>query len=81
MVHTKFHQISPVVPEMKIFKGFTIYEQDIHLVHVTSIMLMNFHFIVPTSLHSKIALNLARSLLRKASFIVICKIPWAKVKK
>ena len=73
MVHTKFHQISLVVPGKKIFKGVTIYEHDRHLANVISIMLMNFHFIVPTNLHSKIALNLARSLLRNASLIVICK--------
>ena len=41
-------------------------------------MLMNYHFFVATSLHSKIALKLTRWLLRKASLIVICKIPWAR---
>ena len=37
----------------KISKGFTIYEHGGHLVHVTSIMSTDFHFLVPESLHTK----------------------------
>ena len=44
-----FVEISPPVPE-KIFEGFfTIYGHGGHLGHVTSIMLSDFHFLVPES--------------------------------
>ena len=45
--------IGPQVPEKKIFEGFvTIYGHGGHLGHVTSIMLINFHYHVPKSLHT-----------------------------
>ena len=41
-------KIDPPVPEKKIFEGFyTIYGHAGHLGHVTSIMLLNFHFLGP----------------------------------
>ena len=40
MVHTKSHQNQPSFSWKEDFKGFTIYEHDRHLAHVTSIMLM-----------------------------------------
>ena len=50
------HQVSsnnsPLFPGKKIF-FFTIYEHGSDLDHVTSIILMNFHFIVPKSLYTK----------------------------
>ena len=47
-------EIGPPVPEKKIFEGFfTIYGHGSHLGHVTSIMSINFHFLVPESLHIK----------------------------
>ena len=46
-------EISPPVPEKKILRGFTIYGHGSHLGHVTSIMLLNFHFHVLKSLHTK----------------------------
>ena len=46
-----------MVPGKNILKCFTIYGDGSHLGHVTSIMLMNFHFLEPTSLHSKLAEN------------------------
>ena len=39
MLHTKLHQISPVVPGKKILKCFTIYGHASHLGHVASIKL------------------------------------------
>ena len=50
-----FVEIGPLVPEKKIFKGFfTIYGRGGHDAgHVTSIMLINFHFLVPESFHTK----------------------------
>ena len=45
MLHTKFRKIGLPVPEKKIFvRVFTIYGRGGHLGHMTSIMLINFHF-------------------------------------
>ena len=54
MLHTKFHQ-NQLSGSWKVefLSVFTRYGHGIHLGHVASIMLMNFHFLVPTSLHSK----------------------------
>ena len=81
MLQTKFHQDQPSGSWKEDFKCFIIYEHANHLGYVTSIKLMNFHFIVATSLHSKIALKLARWLPRKACLIVNCKRPWAEDEK
>ena len=48
-----FVVIRLLVPEKKIFKGFTIYGHGGHLGHVTSIMLINFNFLVPKSFRTK----------------------------
>ena len=49
-----FMEICQPVPEKKIFEVFfTIYGHGSHLGHVTSIMSINFHFLVPESLHIK----------------------------
>ena len=49
-----FVEIGQPVPEKKIFlRVFTIYGRGSHLGHVTSIMLINFHFLVPESFHAK----------------------------
>ena len=43
-----FIKNGPLVPKKKIFLSvYTIYGHGSHLGHVTSIMLMNFHFLVP----------------------------------
>ena len=53
MRHTKFHQNrSTGSAEEEFWRVFTIYGHGDHLGHVTSIMLMNFHFHVPKSLHT-----------------------------
>ena len=47
-------EISSPVPEKKIFEGFLpIYGHGGHLGDVTTIMSINFHFLVPESLHMK----------------------------
>ena len=46
-------EIGLPVPEKKIFEGFLPYMGVVHLGHVTSIMLINFHFLVPESFHTK----------------------------
>ena len=48
-----FMEIGPPVLEKKIFKVFAIYGHGGHLGLVTSIMLRNFHFLVPESFHTK----------------------------
>ena len=54
-----------MVLEKKIFEGFfNIYGHGGHLGHVTSIMSLNFNFIVPKRLRTKFGLK----WLRKASF-------------
>ena len=56
MLHTKFHENRPAgFGEEAFLRGFTIYEHDGHLGNVTSIMLTNFHFLVPESFHTKFA--------------------------
>ena len=54
MLHTKFHGNRPPGSREEDFsRVFTIYGHSDHLGHVTSIMLMNFHFRVPKSLPTK----------------------------
>ena len=54
MLHTKFRGNRPAGSGEKDFcRVFTIYGCGGHLGHVTSIMLMNFHFLVPESVHTK----------------------------
>ena len=49
-------EIVPLVPKKKIVEGFsfTIYGHGGQLGHVTSIMLINFHYNVPKSLHKNL---------------------------
>ena len=47
-----FGEIGPLVSE-KIFEGFLPYGHGGHLGHVTSIILIYFHFNVPKSLHTE----------------------------
>ena len=74
VVHNAIYKVSskiiPLVPGKKIFKGFfTIYGHGGYLDHVTSIILINFHFHVPKSLHVyKIWLKMAQWFLRNAIF-------------
>ena len=54
MLHTKFCGNRSTSPREEGFLSvFTIYGNGGHLGHVTSIMLFNFHFNVPKSLHTK----------------------------
>ena len=48
MLHTKFHYISQLVPEKKIFNGFRSYMgHGGHIGHVTKLIIINSHFLVP----------------------------------
>ena len=54
MLHTKFRGNLPASSgEEDFLRVFTIYGHGGHLGHVTSIMLVNFHFLVPKSFHTK----------------------------
>ena len=54
MLNTKFHENRPAGSTEKDFRRiFTIYGHVGHLGHVTSIMLSDFHFLVPESFHTK----------------------------
>ena len=54
MLHTKFRENRPAGSgEEDFLRVFTIYGRGGHLGHVTRIMLINFHFLVPESFHTK----------------------------
>ena len=53
MLHTKFRGNRPAGSGEEDFKCFTIYGHGGHLGHVTSIMSLDFHFLVPESFHKK----------------------------
>ena len=48
-----FVEIGPPVPEKKILKDFTIHVRGGHLGHVTSIISLDIHFLVPVNFHTK----------------------------
>ena len=53
MLHTKFRENRPAGSEEDFSRVFTIYGRGRHLGHGTSIMLINFHFLVLESFHTK----------------------------
>ena len=53
MLHTKFHENQPTGSGEDFLRVFIIYGHGGHLGHVTRIMLINFHFLVPESFHTK----------------------------
>ena len=54
MLHTKFRENRPAGSGVEDFlRVFIIYGCVGHLGHVTRIMLINFHFLVPESFHTK----------------------------
>ena len=54
MLHTRFRGNRPAGSGDEDFlRVFTIYGRGGHLGHVTSIMLINFHLLVPKSFHTK----------------------------
>ena len=53
MLHTKFLGNRPAGSGEDFLRVFTIYGHGGHLGHVTSIMLINFYFLVPESFHTK----------------------------
>ena len=54
MLHTKFRENRPACSgEEDFLRVFTIYGHGGHLGHVTRITLINSHFLVPESFHTK----------------------------
>ena len=53
MLHTKFRDNRPAGSGEDFRRVFTIYGHVGHLGHVTSIMLSDFHFLVPESCYTK----------------------------
>ena len=54
MLNTKFQENRPAGSTEEDFRRiFTIYGRVGHLDHVTSIMLSDFHFLLPESFHTK----------------------------
>ena len=53
MLHTKFRGNRPAGSGEDFRRIFTIYGHVRHFGHVTSIMLSDFHFLVPESFHTK----------------------------
>ena len=55
MLHTKFHGNQPAGSgEVDFQRVFTIYGHGGHLGHVTSIMSLDFYFLVPESFHKNL---------------------------
>ena len=82
MLHTKFHgNRSTCSREEDFWRVFTIYGHVSHLGHVTSIMSINFHFLVSESLHIKFGFNWPSGFWEKQVLSFVCKCPWAKVRK
>ena len=65
----------------RFLKGFTIYGHGGHLCNVTIIVSINFHFLVPESLHIKFGFDWPSGFWEKIVLIFKCKWPWAMVKK
>ena len=53
MLHTTFNENRPAGSGEDFIRLFTIYGHGGHLGHVTRIMLINFHFLIPESFHTK----------------------------
>ena len=53
MLHTKFRGNRPAGSTEDFRRIFTIYGRVGNLGHVTSVMLSDFHFLVPESFHTK----------------------------
>ena len=82
MLNTKFRGNRPAGSTEEDFQRiFTIYGRGGHLGHVTSIMLSDFHFLVPESFHTKFGSDRHSSFWENPVRIFVCTRPWAKVKK
>ena len=53
MLHSTFKEVSPLVPEKRFYRGFTIYGRGGNSDHVTNIILIIFQLLVSKRLHTK----------------------------
>ena len=82
MLHNKFHgNRSTSSGEEEFWRVFTIYGHGRVFGHVTRIMSINVHFLVPESLHIKFDFDYPSGFWEKQVLSFVCKWPWAKVKK
>ena len=82
MRHTKFlGNQSTGSGEKDFWRVFTIYGHGGHLGNVTTIVSINFHFLVPESLHIKFGFDWLSGFWEKPVLIFKCKWPCTKVKK
>ena len=80
MQHTKFRgNQSTGSREKDFWRVFTIYGHGGHLGNVTTIVSINFHFLVPESLNIKFGFDWPSGFWEKPVLIFKCKWPWAKV--
>ena len=68
MLHTKFRGNRPTGSGEDFLKGFTIYGHGGLLCHVTSIILIYFHFHVPKSLHTNFGRKWPSGFCQKSKF-------------
>ena len=82
MLHTKLRgNRSTGSGEEDFLMIFTIYGCSDHLGHVTSIMFMDFHLLVPESLQTEFGQKWPSSFQENQVLISICKCPGAQGKK
>ena len=81
MLHTKFRGNRPAGSGEDFWKVFTIYWRGGHLGHVTSIILSDFHFLVPESFHINFNSDRQSSFWKNPVWIFVCTRPWPKAKK
>ena len=73
MPHTKFHGNRSIGSrEEDFWRVFTIYGHGSHLGHVTSIMSINFHFLVLESLHTKFGFDWPSGFWEKQVLSFVC---------
>ena len=73
MLHTKLHGNWSTGCGEDFLRVVTIYGRGSHLGHVTSIMLINFCFLVPESLHKRFGKNGPVVSEKRKVLIFICK--------
>ena len=80
MLHTKFRENRPAGSgEEDFWRVFTIYGRGGHLGNVTTIVSINFHFLVPESLHIKFGFDWPSGFWEKQVLIFKCKWPWPSI--
>ena len=77
---SSFFDISPLAPGKEDFQDVLPYAHDDNLCHVTSLMLINFHYLLPQCTHT-IQFGLDASVVSQKSFPFNMLRYWSKVRK